>query len=71
MIAFTPNPVALAFGPFEIRWHGIAYVASIVAGTWLAFRLARQRGERTDLLIDGLIIVAVATLIGGRQARRQ
>ena len=42
------------------------YVAAIVAGTWLAFRLARQRGERTDMIIDGLIIVAVAALIGGR-----
>jgi len=66
MIDFTPNPVALALGPLEIRWYGIAYVAAIVAGTWLAFRLARQRGERTDMLIDGLIIVAVAALIGGR-----
>ena len=66
MIDFTPNPVALAIGPLEIRWYGIAYVAAIVAGTWLAFRLARQRGERTDMLINGLIIVAIAALIGGR-----
>ena len=66
MIDFTPNPIAFAFGPIEIRWYGIAYVAEILAGTWLAFRLARQRGERTDIIIDGLIIVAVAALIGGR-----
>ncbi len=66
MIDFTPNPVALAVGPLEIRWYGIAYVAAIIAGAWLAFRLARQRGERTDVLINGLIIVAIAALIGGR-----
>jgi phosphatidylglycerol:prolipoprotein diacylglycerol transferase len=66
MIDFTPNPVALAVGPLEIRWYGIAYVAAIAAGAWLAFRLARQRGERTDMLIDGLIVVAIAALIGGR-----
>ena len=46
MIDFTPNPVALALGPLEIRWYGLAYVAAIAAGTWLAFRLARQRGDR-------------------------
>jgi phosphatidylglycerol:prolipoprotein diacylglycerol transferase len=66
MIDFTPNPLAFAFGPLEIRWYGVAYVAAIIAGTWLAFRLARQRGERTDMLVDGLIIVAIAALIGGR-----
>ena len=66
MIDFTPNPVALALGPLEIRWYGIAYVAAILAGPWLAIREARRRGERTDILIDGLIVVAVAALIGGR-----
>ncbi len=66
MIDFTPNPIALAFGPVEIRWYGIAYVAAILAGSWLAFRLARGRGERTDIIVDGLIIAAIAALIGGR-----
>ncbi|MGA3057939.1 MAG: prolipoprotein diacylglyceryl transferase [Candidatus Limnocylindrales bacterium] len=66
MIDFTPNPVALAFGPLEIRWYGIGYVAAIVAGTWLAFREARRRGERTDMILDALIVMAIAALIGGR-----
>jgi phosphatidylglycerol:prolipoprotein diacylglycerol transferase len=66
MIDFTPNPIALAIGSLEIRWYGIGYVAAIVAGTWLAFRLARQRGERTDIITDGLILMAIAALIGGR-----
>lgn len=66
MIDFTPNPVAFAFGPLEVRWYGVAYVVAILVGAWLALRLARQRGERTDFLLDGLIIVAIAALIGGR-----
>jgi len=66
MIDFTPNPIALSIGSFEIRWYGIAYVAAIVAGTWLAMRLARQRGERTDMIVDALIVMAVAALLGGR-----
>jgi phosphatidylglycerol---prolipoprotein diacylglyceryl transferase len=66
MIDFTPNPVALAFGSFEIRWYGIGYVAAIAAATWLAFREARKRGERTDIIIDSLIVMAIAALIGGR-----
>jgi phosphatidylglycerol---prolipoprotein diacylglyceryl transferase len=66
MIDFTPNPVAFAFGPIEVRWYGVAYVAMIVAGAWLAYRLARARGERTDIIADSLIIIAIAALIGGR-----
>jgi phosphatidylglycerol:prolipoprotein diacylglycerol transferase len=66
MIDFTPNPIALSIGSFEIRWYGIAYVAAIFAGAWLAMREARRRGERTDMIVDALIVIAVAALIGGR-----
>jgi phosphatidylglycerol:prolipoprotein diacylglycerol transferase len=66
MIDITPNPVLGSIGPIEIRWYGLAYVAAIAAGTWLATREARRRGERTEVILDGLIFVAVAALIGGR-----
>jgi len=66
MIDFTPNPIALSIGSFEVRWYGIAYVVAIVAGVWLATREARRRGERTDIIVDALIVMAVAALIGGR-----
>jgi phosphatidylglycerol:prolipoprotein diacylglycerol transferase len=66
MIDFTPNPVALAIGSIEIRWYGIGYVVAILAATWLAFYEARKRGERTDIIVDSLIAMAIAALIGGR-----
>ena len=66
MIDFTPDPIAFSWGPIEIRWYGIAYVAAITAGTWLCFYLARRRGLPTDKIIDGLIVAAIAALIGGR-----
>jgi phosphatidylglycerol:prolipoprotein diacylglycerol transferase len=66
MIDFTPNPIALSLGSLEIRWYGIGYVAAIVAGTWLATREARRRGERTDVILDGVVFLAIAALIGGR-----
>jgi phosphatidylglycerol:prolipoprotein diacylglycerol transferase len=66
MIDFTPNPIAFSIGSLEIRWYGIAYIAAIVAGTWLAMREARRRGERTDMIVDALIVIAASALIGGR-----
>ena len=43
MIDFTPNPIALAIGPLEIRWYGIGYVAAILAAAWLL--IPRSRGS--------------------------
>ena len=37
-----------------------------MAGTWLATREARRRGEREDVIIDGVVFLAIAALIGGR-----
>ncbi len=66
MIDITPNPIAISLGSFEIRWYGLAYVAAITAAAWVLFHLARRRGERTDIIVDSLIVVAIAALIGGR-----
>jgi phosphatidylglycerol:prolipoprotein diacylglycerol transferase len=66
MIDFTPNPIALSVGSFEIRWYGIAYIAAILVALWVLMHEARRRGERTDIIIDGLIAIAAAALIGGR-----
>jgi phosphatidylglycerol:prolipoprotein diacylglycerol transferase len=66
MIDITPNPIALSIGSFEIRWYGLAYVAALMGAAWIIYREARRRGERTDVIVDGLIVVALAALIGGR-----
>ncbi len=66
MIDFTPNPIALSLGSFEIRWYGIAYIAAILVALWVLMHEAQRRGERTDFLVDGLIAVSAAALIGGR-----
>jgi phosphatidylglycerol:prolipoprotein diacylglycerol transferase len=66
MIDFTPNPIAFAIGTFEVRWYGLAYVAAILASAWLVYHEARRRGERTDIIVDSMIVIAIAALIGGR-----
>ncbi len=34
------DPVAIAIGPFAVRWYGLAYIAAIFLGWWYAKRLA-------------------------------
>ena len=67
------DPVALALGPFAIRWYALAYVAGILLGWWYSRRLAAapslwgdvKRPTATDM--DDLIVwVALGVVLGGR-----
>ena len=67
------DPVAIAIGPFAIRWYALAYIAGLVGGWYYARRLVQaehlwagvRRPTVTD--IDDLIIwVAFGVVLGGR-----
>lgn len=66
MIDFTPDPIALQLGPFTIFWYGIGYAVGLAVAYFVMTHEARRRGHDADLLANGLIVVAVAALIGGR-----
>ncbi|HYK95001.1 MAG TPA: prolipoprotein diacylglyceryl transferase [Candidatus Dormibacteraeota bacterium] len=66
MIDWTPNSIALQLGPFSLFWYGIAYASGLALAYWIMTRQARALGENAALIGNGLIIVAVAALIGGR-----
>ena len=66
MIDITPDPVFLRLFGFPIYWYGIAYAVGLAASYWVIIREARFRGLDENLIGTGMIIVAVAALIGGR-----
>ncbi len=66
MIDFTPSSIALQIGPLAIHWYGIAYAIGLAGAYWVIEREARRRGESTRYLANGMIVVAIAALIGGR-----
>ncbi len=66
MIDFTPSPIAFHLGPIAVYWYGIGYALGIAAAAWMVTREARRRGLNTDLIPNGLIVIAIAALIGGR-----
>ena len=66
MIDFTPNPIAIQLGPLPVYWYGICYALGLLAAYQVMVREARRRGLDAELIVNGLIIVAVAALIGGR-----
>ena len=68
------DPVAIAVGPFAIRWYALAYVAGIFLGWWYAKRLARDASlwgpagpPLTPRDIDDFVVwAALGIVVGGR-----
>jgi phosphatidylglycerol:prolipoprotein diacylglycerol transferase len=66
MIDWTPGAVALQIGPFSLWWYGLAYAVGLAVAYALMVRQARRLGEDPAIIGNGLIVIAIAALIGGR-----
>lgn len=67
------DPIAIAVGPFAIRWYALAYVTGIVLGWWYSRHLAAdtrlwgdvKQPTRTDM-DDQIVWIALGIVLGGR-----
>ncbi len=66
MIDITPDPIAFTIGSFPVHWYGICYAVGLAAVYLLLTHEARRRGQNAELVGNGMVIVAIAALIGGR-----
>ncbi|MEX1173451.1 MAG: prolipoprotein diacylglyceryl transferase [Chloroflexota bacterium] len=66
MFDVPPDPIAFALGPVSIGWYGLAYAIGLAVVYLVLVRLARLAGEDPDVASNGIIIVAIAALVGGR-----
>ena len=66
MFDTPPDPIAFTIGPISIGWYGLGYAIGLAAVYVLLVWLARRAGEDEDVAGNGIIIVAIAALIGGR-----
>ena len=49
------DPVAVSFGPFAIRWYGLAYLAGFLFAAIIIYRTQRHWG--LDLVMDDLVSI--------------
>ncbi len=66
MIDFIPPSVLVTIGPFPVHFYGLAYAIGLAATYWVMSHEARHRGHDPELLANGLIVVAIAAIVGGR-----
>ncbi|HET7728053.1 MAG TPA: prolipoprotein diacylglyceryl transferase [Candidatus Limnocylindrales bacterium] len=65
-IAITPEPILVQLGPLPLYWYGICYAVGLAATYVVVTRGARRAGLDARLVDNGIIVVAVAALAGGR-----
>lgn len=62
------DPVAVAIGPFAIRWYALAYLAGFLFAWWYCMRLAQRRGGRPtpEDVSDFVTWAILGVILGGR-----
>jgi phosphatidylglycerol---prolipoprotein diacylglyceryl transferase len=62
-IGIDPN---IELGPVTLTWHGVMIATGIAVGGWAASRYARERDLEAARILDLVVIVAVAGIVGAR-----
>ena len=62
------DPVAVSLGPFVVRWYALAYIGGILAGWWLARRLAALHpvAATREQIDDFVTWTTLGIVLGGR-----
>lgn len=60
------NPEALSLGPITIRWYGVILATAFMLGIGLACRRARQNQINPDHILNMMLLIIPAAIIGAR-----
>jgi phosphatidylglycerol:prolipoprotein diacylglycerol transferase len=65
-VDFGFDPIIAQLGPFQLGWHGIFTTLAVIAGVWLALRVAQRQGISTDLVSGIATWAVVGGVVGAR-----
>lgn len=60
------DPVAFSIGPLQVHWYGIIMATAAMLGLWLATKEAKRQEMDPDILLDMMIWVLPAAILGAR-----
>ncbi|WBM73738.1 prolipoprotein diacylglyceryl transferase [Saprospira grandis] len=65
-IPWSPDPVLLRFGSFELRYYSLFFAFGFILGYMIILRLVKKEGEKPELLDQFLMYVVIGTILGAR-----
>ncbi|MDE6717682.1 MAG: prolipoprotein diacylglyceryl transferase, partial [Muribaculaceae bacterium] len=65
-ITWNADPVLFSFGPFSVRWYGLAFAIGFTIGYNIVARMFKHEGAPENWLGILLGYVVVATIVGAR-----
>ncbi|MGQ7354205.1 prolipoprotein diacylglyceryl transferase [Streptococcus suis] len=60
------DPVAITFGPLEIRWYAICIILGLMLGVYLAVKEAPRKKILQDDILDFILIAFPLSIVGAR-----
>ena len=66
MLPLPPDSILFSIGPLAIGWYGLLYAVGLLVAYQFMVREAKRRKLNADLIANGLIIISIAALAGGR-----
>ena len=59
-------PELAHWGPIHIRTYGMMLALAFLVGTWLGLREAKRLGLDEDRLVNVILVVLIASVLGAR-----
>ena len=66
IISWNADPVLFSFGPFAVRWYGLAFAVGFIIGYDIVARMFKHEGAPERWLGILLAYLVVATIVGAR-----
>lgn len=60
------NPIAFTVFGIDVRWYGLLIASGVMIGSYLALKEGERRGIEEETILDFLLFVVPASLIGAR-----
>jgi phosphatidylglycerol:prolipoprotein diacylglycerol transferase len=66
VLSLSPDPILISIGSISIRWYGVLITGGFLLGAFLALREARRNGWNQEHMMNVLLVVMPAALVGAR-----
>jgi prolipoprotein diacylglyceryl transferase len=65
-IVWNADPVMFHIGDWSVRWYGLLFAMGFVVGIYLANKMFKREGMKTELVDSLFLFVVIGTVIGAR-----